>query len=158
MKFDLSKVGGSLTLLGIGRGGYFFGQVGRFVGFTAMPATAATNIFYPAIEGGEACHNQKQKSIGGGVQSEVKKTVYQDSKTSSQGGESDPAPEVIARLATRYSLTEKPNHKEEREQSTHDAGIGKDLQIIVVRLFQSIKSIARIKSRINDAKCSQPRS
>src|SRR5262249_4480013 len=133
-------------------------QAGRLVGGTAMPATTATNIFYPAVEGGEGCHNQKQKSIGGGVQSEVKKTVYQDSKTSAQGGESDPAPEVIARFATRYSLTEKPNHKEEREQSSHDAGIRKDLQIIVVGLFQSIKSIARIKSGVNDAKCSQPSS
>ena len=85
------------------------------------------------------------------MQREIEEAVDQYGETASQSSERNSTPKIIARFCPLQSLIKKEHYKTERQHATNNAGVGKNLQIIVVRLFQTKQTVARIIFRVDNS-------
>ena len=85
------------------------------------------------------------------MQSEIEKAVHQDGKAAGQRSSCHAASEFVVRLTPGKAFA-KQNHEEtQSQQAGYDAAVSKGLQIIIVSLFETIHSVARIVARVNQA-------
>src|SRR5438105_10888095 len=112
------------------------------------PATPAVSTAFvdASIERRHGREDEKQQRIRGGVQSEIKSAVHQDSEATGECSRRHPPPEFVVGGAPRETPAEKNDQKTQAKQSAHDPAIGQRLQIIIVSLLKTIQPVARIIS------------
>src|SRR5258706_15572960 len=93
--------------------------------------------------------DQEQQSVRGGVQSKVEEAVVEHRETAGQCAGRDATPELVVSLASRETFAKQHHQKSQAQDATHDAAIGKSLQVIVVSLLQAIVPIPQVITRIN---------
>src|ERR1044072_5544524 len=91
------------------------------------------------------------------MQGKVEEAVYEHCETTAQRSKRHAAPEIISGLRARYRFVKKQHYKTQTQNATHDTRIRRHLQIVVVRLLQTVKPVARIVFRVNHAEGAEAR-
>src|SRR6266704_1165514 len=90
------------------------------------------------------------------MQCEIKEAVNQDCKASGKCSGCDAATKTIIRLAAHKTLTEKYHDECQTQYAADDSTIRNDLQIVVVRLFQTKQSVMRVVTSVDHAESTEP--
>src|SRR5262245_36115892 len=101
---------------------------------------------------------QEQLRVRCDLQVEFDETVYGYRETPGQRAHRDRATLQVARLRRRKSAGEEQDQEGQRDQSPDQTGVGHDLQIVVVRLFDALSAGALIVTSVNELKGAQSHS
>src|ERR1051325_12085975 len=91
------------------------------------------------------------------MQREVKGSVNQHSETAGQRPRGHAPPEFVLRIASLKTFAKQNADKGEAENPADNPGIRESLQIVVVRLFQPVVTIAGVEASVNRAERSEAR-
>src|SRR6185295_17375744 len=113
------------------------------------PALNSAAFIYTSIECGQRGQDQKQQSVRGRVQREVKHAVNQHSETAGQRSCSHTTSEFVLSVTSLKALTKQNADEGEAKNSADDPGIRESLQIVVVCLLQPVVTVARVEASVN---------
>src|SRR5216684_8681120 len=114
-------------------------------------------LIYPAVLRRHRGQNQKEQRVRRRVQSEIEEAVDQDRKASGQRAGYHAASKKIVSLSTGKAAAKQNQDKPQTQRGADDAAVRKRLQIIVVCLLETKRSVAGIVTRVDDAERTESR-
>ena len=85
------------------------------------------------------------------MQGKVKEAVDQHRETAGQCSGRHAPPKLIICLTSREPFAKEHNQKAQSQKATHDAPVGKSLQVIIMSLLQTIEPVPRVVAWIDHA-------
>src|ERR1700720_2554881 len=107
----------------------------------ASSAATRGRVFDAAVQGCERGEYEKQQRVRCRVQRKVEEAVDQYCKAAGERTRRDAAAKFVSGLTPGQPHAKQRHDEEQPQRSADDAGIRQHLQVIVVRLLESVQTV-----------------